>query len=336
MSNQRINQLDGIRALAILAVFIHHSLQVKLLWMGVDLFFVLSGFLITGVLLDAKRQSLKRFLAHFYSRRARRILAPYVVMLAFASCVLGVAWMRHWYLYIFLMNLLLPLSIPHPGPFHTLWSLAVEEQFYLLWPFAVYFLNDQRLRHLCILIIVLAPILRGSIHFEYYWPIYTLTPFRMDLLATGGLLCLEWRSRRESIQRWGAWAGAVLVLAGLAGILVLSELHYSTPGNTRTGNVLIYESSLFIASGLMIYALGGRCVRWLQFGVLAYIGQVSYSMYLVHLLLISLVRSRFNGIVAALIAFGMTLTYASICWSVFERPLLGRNRPRTQPTMTRA
>lgn len=74
---QRIRQLDGIRAIAILAVFVHHSLHVKLMWMGVDLFFVLSGFLITGVLLDAKHHSLGNFFAHFYSRRARRILAPY-------------------------------------------------------------------------------------------------------------------------------------------------------------------------------------------------------------------------------------------------------------------
>ena len=60
----------------------------------------------------------------------------------------------------------------------------------------------------------------------------------MDLLAAGGLLCLEWRSGRENIERWGALAGVTLVLAGLAGTLVLSEFHYSTYGNTRTGNVL--------------------------------------------------------------------------------------------------
>ena len=74
---KRISQLDGVRGLAILAVFLHHALKIKLLWMGVDLFFILSGFLITGILLSAKGQKLGSYFAHFYSRRARRILAPY-------------------------------------------------------------------------------------------------------------------------------------------------------------------------------------------------------------------------------------------------------------------
>ncbi len=187
----RIRQLDGLRALAIVSVFLHHALHVKLLWMGVDLFFVLSGFLITGVLTDAKRYSLAGFFGHFYSRRVRRILAPYLLMLFLASFIFGTAWLKHWYLYILLTNLLLPLGIPHPTAFDPLWSLAVEEQFYLVWPFAVYFLSTRRLRQLCIALIVLAPILRGAFLFQRHWPIYTLTPFRMDLLAAGGLLCVE-------------------------------------------------------------------------------------------------------------------------------------------------
>jgi len=99
--------------------------------MGVDLFFILSGFLITGVLLRARQYPLGGYLAHFY-RRGRRILAPYVVTLAVASFFFELAWTRHWYLYVMLTNFVLPLRIPHPKAFEPLWSLAVEEQFYLV------------------------------------------------------------------------------------------------------------------------------------------------------------------------------------------------------------
>ena len=85
---RRIPELDGLRAVAILAVFVHHALNVPLLWMGVDLFFVLSGFLITGILLDRK-ESGRSFFSYFYERRARRILVPYIVLLAGSSLFLA-------------------------------------------------------------------------------------------------------------------------------------------------------------------------------------------------------------------------------------------------------
>ena len=318
----RIRQLDGVRALAILSVFLHHSLHIKLLWMGVDLFFVLSGFLITGVLLDAKRHSLGGFFAHFYSRRARRILPPYVLTLVVASAIFGTAWMSHWYLYLLLTNLLLPLGIPHPVAFDPLWSLAVEEQFYLVWPFAVYFLDDRRLRQLCIALIVLAPILRGSFHFAAHWPIYTLTPFRMDLLAAGGLLSLEWRLRKERLQRIGTAAGLASVVSGLIGMLLLERLGYSTYGNTRLGNVFIYEACLMIAAGTMLYALGNRAVQWLCIRPLRYIGQISYTMYLVHLGVLTLMPDHLSKWAIAALALAVTIVYASLSWYLLESRLL--------------
>src|SRR3981189_3153154 len=129
---KRIGQLDGIRAIAISVVFLHHAFQIKLLWMGVDLFFILSGFLITGILLKHKEQSLGRYFGHFYARRARRILPPYCLLLLVTSLLFGVAWARHWYFYLFLMNLVPALHIPHQMALSLLWSLAVEEQFYLV------------------------------------------------------------------------------------------------------------------------------------------------------------------------------------------------------------
>ena len=333
MSMQRIRQLDGIRAVAVLSVFLHHALHVKLLWMGVDLFFVLSGFLITGVLLDAKRHSLAGFFAHFYSRRTRRILPPYLLLLGLGSCVYGIAWMQHWYFYILLTNFLTPLQVQHPLAFKPLWSLAVEEQFYLAWPFAVYFLANQRLRQLCIVLMLAAPVLRGLFHFDHLWPIYMLTPFRMDLLAAGGLLCLEWRSRQERIERYGAALGLSLVAIGVAGVFILMKRGYSTYGNTRMGNVFIYEACMFIALGAMIFALGGRGVEWLRWRPLTYIGQISYSMYLVQVGIIHLVSEKFHGMMAAAIALAITVAYAAISWSAMESQLLKGKRRKVVPEL---
>lgn len=328
---KRIPQLDSVRALAILAVFFHHAFGVKLLWMGVDLFFVLSGFLITGVLLSAKQHTIGGFFAHFYSRRARRILAPYLITLIVTSFFFGVAWLRHWYLYILLTNFLLPLHIPHPAAFDPLWSLAVEEQFYLVWPFAVYFLDERHLRRFLVLLIVLAPVLRGVVHFHEHWPIYTLTPFRMDLLAAGALLWLEWQRNRAGIERWGAKISPFLVILGLTCLALLGRYHISTDGNTRLGNVLIYESSLFICSGFMLYALSGRHVGWLRLTPLMYIGQISYTMYLVHSGILILVEARFHGLFGVGLALALTICYAALSWHFIESRLLGRRKVVARP-----
>jgi peptidoglycan/LPS O-acetylase OafA/YrhL len=103
------------------------------------------------------------------------------------------------------MNWIVAYWIPHPDSLGILWSLAVEEQFYLLWPFAIYWLSERGIAALSCGLIVLAPVLRwiftpilGS-----PWPIYALTPFRMDLLAMGALLAIVWRHHREKIERFG-------------------------------------------------------------------------------------------------------------------------------------
>jgi len=112
MSHGRISQLDGIRTIAILAVFLHHSFHARLLWMGVDLFFILSGFLITGILLRQKTKPIGRYLGGFYGRRVRRILPPYVLLMVMTTLIFGFSWMRHGYLYLILMNFIVALRIP--------------------------------------------------------------------------------------------------------------------------------------------------------------------------------------------------------------------------------
>ncbi len=320
---KRIRQLDGIRALAILAVFAHHAFQIKLLWMGVDLFFILSGFLITGVLLDAKQRRLGHYFSHFYSRRARRIVAPYLLTLIVMSLFFGLVWTRNWYWYIGAANFLQPLHIPHPAAFDPFWSLAVEEQFYLIWPFAVYFLSKRHLGMFALGLVLLAPCMRGLMHFSAHWPIYMLTPFRMDLLASGALLCVAFRNRREKIARWGTSAGLLLGGIGLVGLVALWHFGITTGGNTRIGNVMIYECTLLVCLGIMLWALSGYKVSVLCWKPLTYIGEISYTMYLIHFGVLILLASIVSQAMAGIVGFLVTVSYASISWFLLEKPLLG-------------
>ncbi|MGI8959020.1 MAG: acyltransferase family protein, partial [Bryobacteraceae bacterium] len=89
--SKRILELDGLRAFAILSVFVYHVWAVPLFWMGVDIFFVLSGFLITGILLERKLKP--GYFRGFYTRRARRILAPYYLLLVLSSVLFGTVWL---------------------------------------------------------------------------------------------------------------------------------------------------------------------------------------------------------------------------------------------------
>lgn len=323
---KRIEQLDGIRAVAIAAVFIHHTCGVRILWMGVDLFFILSGFLITGVLMNGRTKSLKQYFGHFYSRRARRILPPYVLLLAVTSLLFGIAWIQHWYYYILLMNFMLAFQVPHPHSFDILWSLAVEEQFYLLWPFVIYFCSEEAVTWTAGAIVLAAPLLRWFCTplFASHWPIYELTPFRMDLLAVGALITVLWRKRPGLIRRFGHYG---LIFSGFAlfVLLVLSRKPgFTTTANAPLPNVWIYELTLITCTGAMFWALSGRGVGILMLSPVRYIGRISYTVYLIHLTVFILVARHVHGeLPIVLLTLAATLLYAAVSWKILERPLLG-------------
>ena len=323
--SKRIVQLDGIRAIAIGAVFLHHSLGVRMLWMGVDLFFVLSGFLITGILMQQRTRSLGRYLGRFYRRRTQRILPPYVLLLVVTSFFFGISWMRHAYMYIFLMNMIKPLNIDQPGALSPLWSLAVEEQFYLFWPFAVYFFSESVVAWLAGMLMGLAPILRWTCTpmFASVWPIYQLTPFRMDCLACGALLALVWRRHQRLIERYGHYG----LLVSVALMMLVAKLswqgRYIVSDNTRWGNAMIYELTLMISLGLILWALSGRYVSVLTWKPIQYLGRISYSVYLVHMLMVLLMLPMIpNRRVLTVVAGAATLAFAMLSWHLLEKPIL--------------
>lgn len=338
-TTKRIDQLDGVRAVAILSVFLHHAFKIRMLWAGVDLFFVLSGFLITGVLLRMKDRSAGRFFGHFYKRRALRILPPYALLLLLVTLVYGLGWAAHKCLYLFfLMNYMVAARIPHLEGLGVLWSLAVEEQFYLVWPFVIYLFSERSVGRIAAVLVVLAPLLRWFCTplFPNYWPIYVMTPFRMDLLAVGALLSIVWRNRLEWIRRYGHYG---LALSGFAAVVLLGlsrHAGFSTTSNTRLANVWIYELTLLAATGVIAWALSGRFVGVLVAAPVRFLGRISYTVYLINLLVLEFFRPYLpNPLVCAVVSTILIVAYATASWFLLERPLIG-SQPQPSPVPIRS
>lgn len=323
--DQRIAALDGLRAIAILLVFVNHAFKVRLAWAGVDLFLVLSGFLITGILLGAKQQQVGPYFRRFYGRRARRILPPYLLLLVITPLFFGLGWLRFGYMYAFLMNFVTAFAIPHVSSLDVLWSLAVEEQFYLLWPVLVLFLSERTLAWVVGGLLLVAPILRYvcSPFFSSYAPVYMLAPFRMDLLAAGAGLALVWRRRRRWIERLGV-LGPIASVAALAVLAALSRKPgFSVTANTPFGNTWIYESTLVASAGLVLWAVSGRWVRGLEWKPMRALGRISYSFYLIHTTVLLVLERYLPGrALVAVLTFGISVTYAAASWRYMERGIL--------------
>jgi peptidoglycan/LPS O-acetylase OafA/YrhL len=309
---RRLPALDGIRGLAILLVmFLHFAdrsppigLANRLYtqvtgtgWIGVDLFFVLSGFLITGILIDSRKSA--TYFRDFYARRTLRIFPLYyaclVAWVAFApllhpSSAVGhvtIATMHHdqlWY-WTYLSNWKMGFDGQWP-PMGTsvYWSLAVEEQFYLVWPAVVLVFSPRALRNVCLSLIGLAFLARAIQVAAGAAPIlvYVNTLSRMDALAIGALAAMALRDpkQREWAQRTAPWSltlGAVSLAAMWIWIGTFSEYHplMQTAGFTTLAVTFV---------SLMVEALtpGSRVGETFRSPVLRFFGKYSYAMYLLH------------------------------------------------------
>jgi peptidoglycan/LPS O-acetylase OafA/YrhL len=322
-----IPQLDGIRACAILAVFLYHSpFHFKGGWAGVDLFFVLSGFLITRILVSHREMPIGQYFGTFYMRRGRRILPPYLALMVVASVLFGFSWLPSWYTYLGAMN------FPRVGPpaLSMLWSLAVEEQFYLFWPFVVLFVPRGRLLWVAVCLILAAPLLRGiaTPFLTDHWAIYKQTPFRMDCLATGALIGIIWDNHAEKIRRIGVY----WLLPAVMGFFMLVYLSrkggFSTADFTVRGNVITYEVNLLIVSSIFLWALSDKLTWPLKLPVVRWIGRISYSIYLIHITAYTAARFLVHGRIAVTLAAGaLCIAYAAISFNFMELPLT-ENRKR--------
>ncbi len=346
VSGYRI-QLDGLRAFAVLCTVIHHWIPGAVFWKtwfpfdiaGVRLFFVLSGFLITGILLDQRRaidcgiQDASFSLRNFFLRRIVRLVPAFYLVLLVGS-LLDLGALRetlHWHL-PYLSNLGMILDGRWlPGISH-LWSLAVEEQFYIVWACLMFFL-PRRLLVPCILsAILIAPVFR-SIGVAAGWTGMTIrfNPVAcLDTLGMGSLLAVlfrgEWGERgeriREPLLRGCLWIGAPLLL-----LTILGERHYGESFR-RSVNIPLQESVLALVFTWLVAraAVGfrGPVGRLLSNPVVVAIGMMSYAIYLFHPIVArGVVRWLAVGWPyypkVAMSAF-VTLSLAWLSWQFIEAP----------------
>jgi peptidoglycan/LPS O-acetylase OafA/YrhL len=326
---KRILRLDGIRALAFITIFVHHGFDLPHLWAAVDVFFVLSGFLITSILIEGRGK--EGAWTRFYERRALRILPPYVVFLLLATFFLHLHWDHKvlWYAF-FAMNFAEVFKLGVPG-LGILWSLAVEEQFYLFWPFVALRFSPRVVLRCAIVLIVLAPILRGiaTPFLSDHSAIYYLMPFRMDLLASGAALAVLWREPGPLVV-WRRW-GFLLMAAGLLLLAACARIFHDfrAEANTLIFNVLGYSLICCVAAGLIAFTLGSEKGWWMQLMTwkpVRWIGLISYTSYLTHAAALALIRPFPSQALDHALAFAFVVAYASLSWFLIEKPIL-RLRP---------
>ena len=308
---ERIPELDGLRGIAVLMVLAWHFVGVmvdpgaapwefaayhalRLGRTGVDLFFVLSGFLITGIVLDRRRPA-RQFLSSFYLRRSLRILPPYFalvgifwLLVAAGLSIRGVNDQTPiWYHLTLTQNWWMAAHQTFgPDALSVTWSVAIEEQYYLLAPLVLLCLPKRYIPAFLVLIAVASALFRAWIYSGPTTVIsaYILTPSRLDGLAVGGLLAWSWR--HPAARAWlGARARAlacltVVGLIGMAGLaaMMMRDLawHMFSWGHTY----LALLSVLVIACALL--HTGSAAMRPLRHPPLRFIGSISYSLYLFH------------------------------------------------------
>jgi peptidoglycan/LPS O-acetylase OafA/YrhL len=341
-----IPELQGLRGLAVLGVLMYHChprlegtwVHYASLWgwAGVNLFFVLSGFLITSILLEAREKP--RYFRNFYGRRALRIWPVYVLVLV--VCYALSRWYigpgpidaikaAPWLAYILFVQNLFHLTLPPAiGP---TWSLAIEEQYYFLWAPLVRFLRRPwMLAVVLTCALVASPLLRLA---NLRWMTLTHTLIHLDGIALGSLLALGLYTLALSRRTWlGIGLGALVL--GIAAAA------------TVAGGTAFLDSALAAAfAGAMLAAIASTGARnpinaMLCRGPLAFYGRISYGLYMTHIMVFvylgwfDLRMDRYGtagnlAVVAARVV--ATTLLATALWYGFESPILKLKRHFSTP-----
>jgi peptidoglycan/LPS O-acetylase OafA/YrhL len=326
---RHIPALDGLRGLAILAVIACHvnscyggpffpgrvngpvAMVLGWGWVGVDLFFVLSGFLITGILYDTKGRD--GYFRNFYARRTLRIMPLYYGFLFFAIIVLprfpfafcqrlAISRSDAVSLGLYVYNFRTALTGQALSIFHPFWSLAVEEHFYLLWPLAVWALRRSALIRFCLAVAAGSFLLRVIVILSGAWPasVFFVTPCRLDGLLAGSLVALAWRDPADWARLRG-WARPLVLGSGclLLGI-ALGQRHFIPDVDPSRGDGGAVDGTLVLTvglaalavffSGLLVLVLNASEASWLrrllESAGLRALGRYSYAIYVFHSLII--------------------------------------------------
>lgn len=367
-SGRRIPELDGIRGLAIAMVLAFHYfagtlpaknflyyalLPTHLMWSGVDLFFVLSGFLIGGILLD-QRES-QGYYSVFYLRRFHRIFPLYYLMIALflagrwllPHAPIFVGRMPLWVYPLYAQNLMGDYTKAAPW-FGPTWSLAVEEQFYLLFPAIVRVFNRKALLIFLGLCVAGAPVLRTILILHGNGPeqVHALLPCRADTLALGVMAALIMRS--EGAKMWVLQKRGVLYACLSVLILgIASTVKWTNYLYAGAVGYSMFAFMYFLLIVLLLVTPFAAMSRFFRLRTLGWLGVVSYCVYLIHepvrtgvLYLLGLQsfdgRVTLGTVCASIASFAVTLGIAQISWILLERRLIERAHKRYRYSTTGA
>jgi peptidoglycan/LPS O-acetylase OafA/YrhL len=326
--------LDGIRAIAALGVMVSHTLKelgrfgaapidrnLELARQGVVMFFTLSGFLITYLLLEEKARYGRIALGAFYLRRILRIWPLYFFYIA-----LAMAYHQAWTPYVAMYVLFVPnlaYAMGHIVPDTAqLWSIGIEEQFYAVWPLIV--ARVRRLVPLLVTIVIAMPLARAIVH-------HALGPGRhlandllslagYDAMATGALFAIALRADHPIVIRCAKTAVPHVAFGALVALLAANQL-----GFLHFGLPIVTEA----VTGLFIVAqiVPGKKLLNLEQPLLRFIGRISFGVYVYHMLVITLLARALAGthlpaVAIVLAVTATTLAVAALSYRFLERPFL--------------
>ena len=370
-SLDRVPELDGVRGLAILLVLCFHifkranyftgnavllwlSEPARIGWIGVDIFFVLSGFLITGILLRSREKA--HYFKNFYVRRILRIFPLYYLLVGGLLIFLpaldhnaGLQTQSNWLYFMLYQQNWLYIFQPEPSlMLGFIWSLAIEEQFYLLWPSVVYFLNRKALVVASLGVVIFSLLIRIvmmqmqpllSNYFSVPSFFYYSTVTRFEGLALGALIAIAFDSAPMWKERLARWAWPVLIL--FSGLFLVAI--FTGAPDPKSGNQFLEiwgYSFLVYSSGALIVLVttlseGALLRKVFRNRMMTFFGKYSYAMYMIHLPLISILldrmwkmgRQNFSMWLGyVVISFGGTILLSLVSWNILEKHMLSLKR----------
>lgn len=353
----RIPELDGLRGIAILLVISFHYINNQLTnstsrmgrivyqatsfgWTGVDLFFVLSGFLIGTILIRNRRSP--NYFSTFYIRRIVRIIPNYYLLIGIFLLLLVLPYFSRsafihksnnipWWSYLTMVHNIYMGRLHNLGSnaVNVTWSIGIEEQFYLFFPLIVYFSPQKWVPYILVLAIGLACVIRGF--YDHWIPRYVLLPCRMDSIAFGALVAYfnESFPLAEIVKKYSRWFFLILLIN--IGAVLFLFFRYNDLGINKHFFLAVFFTGCLIAALVYTRTWYGSLLRN---KLLTWIGTISYSLYLFHYLILALLEyiilhhdggvllSDGKDLGITILAFGLSLLFAWVVYRRLETPFV--------------
>lgn len=330
----KIVQLDSLRAFAAFAVILHHFIPEYKLGTfdigrtGVDLFFVISGFLITAILIDQKENITDKFLIlkNFIIKRALRLFPAYYLFISFLLVLAVATGMFVWdngdgiFYYTYTQNILFFKKGLQGVQTNHLWTLAVEEQFYLLWPWFAIFIANKKLITILLIGIPAAIVIKS---FSGVENIRFLTFCHFDTLGFGALIALLQKEKKEWLLIYINRFRMPLIAISLLALILSFLYHFPFMGVL---SILILSVCLVVGCN---YGFKGLAGKILSIPILVYFGQISYGLYLYHKpipffmnIVLSKTNTHINGGILFCVSLLLTIAISHLSYIIMERRLL--------------